>query len=81
MACAIEVFDGETQGTGTPAPIPTLLSVADPAPSVLGVLQQAEADQLVCEGAPIAKGARVIAVLFSEDISPPRRRTRSARAS
>jgi hypothetical protein len=69
-AVSIEIYDGGTQGTGAPAQAPTLLAVADPAPSVIGVVQQADADQFVCEGTPIARGARVVAVLFSEDITP-----------
>lgn len=43
--------------------------VADPPPSIVGVIQQADADVLKCEGGAVFPG-RIIAVLFSEEITP-----------
>ena len=65
----VEVFDAGVPVTG-PGLGASLSAVVDPPPTILGAVQQIEADQLRCdaESPPIPVG-RVIAVLFSEEVT------------
>ena len=66
---AIQMFSSGEPETGA-ALAPAASAVVDPPPTILGAVQQLDADQLRCdaESAPIPAG-RVIAVLFSEDVT------------
>ncbi|HEX4915743.1 MAG TPA: hypothetical protein VFV51_17415, partial [Vicinamibacterales bacterium] len=65
----VEVFDSGVPVPGTAAVTDTA-AIADPPPTILGALQQLEADQLRCDpelpGIPVG---RIIAVLFSEEVT------------
>jgi len=54
-----------------PAPVEAPLSVvADPPPTVLGVVQLADADRVGCSEGATYQAGRIIAVLFSEEVTP-----------
>jgi hypothetical protein len=59
-------------GAGGPSIAPAVTTVDDPAPSIIGVVQQIQADQ-VCVDVGKTEGlwapGRIVAVLFSEEIS------------
>ncbi|MEO8678606.1 MAG: hypothetical protein ABI665_06150, partial [Vicinamibacterales bacterium] len=63
------VIDGAASSTAAPS-LDIVLS--DPAPAIVGVVQQATADQLVCEANEQngPQPGRVVAVLFSEEVTP-----------
>ncbi len=78
VSIRFEVFAGGTPSAG-PAVGPTATTpVVDPAPTVLGAVQQAEADALTCEASVVARPGRVIAVLFSEEVTPTEAQDRIA---
>ena len=66
---AIQMFSAGTPETGA-ALAPAASAIVDPPPTILGAVQQIDADGLRCdaESAPIPAG-RVIAVLFSEEVT------------
>ncbi|MCU0256490.1 MAG: carboxypeptidase regulatory-like domain-containing protein, partial [Vicinamibacterales bacterium] len=66
----VELFNSGAPASGTPAAPPSLSAVEDPAPSVVGVQQQADADVLTCDDTVIARPGRVVAVLLSEEVTP-----------
>ena len=65
----VAVFAGGTAVSGAPI-LPRAAAVVDPPPTILGAVQQVDADQVRCDpdSAPIPIG-RVIAVLFSEEVT------------
>jgi protocatechuate 3,4-dioxygenase beta subunit len=61
-------FDIENATSAAAAPSSSL--VADPAPTVISVIQQKDADQLRCEpDKPGFPAGRIVAVLFSEEVT------------
>ena len=65
----VAVFAGGTVVSGAPI-LPRAAAIVDPPPTILGAVQQVDADQVRCDpdSAPIPIG-RVIAVLFSEEVT------------
>src|SRR5206468_1849508 len=55
-------------GTGAAVTPSADSTLADPPPSILGVIQQADAD-IACPPAHL-QGGRIIAVLFSKEVTP-----------
>ena len=62
----------ETAAAGGPVLAPAMTEIADPPPSIVGVVQQGRADQ-VCVDAGKTEGlwrpGRIVAVLFSEEVT------------
>ncbi|HOO47680.1 MAG TPA: carboxypeptidase-like regulatory domain-containing protein, partial [Deltaproteobacteria bacterium] len=70
-ALSIELYDEDGQDLSAPSLYPSLEQIiSDPSPSVLGVVQQAEADLVRCRGTGGPQLGRVVGVLFSEEVTP-----------
>ncbi|MFO1432626.1 MAG: carboxypeptidase regulatory-like domain-containing protein [Candidatus Competibacteraceae bacterium] len=65
---AVQVEFAEASA-GAPAPPTASAPIADPPPTVLGAVQQAKADTICCHGLCYRIG-RIIAALFSEEVTP-----------
>jgi len=71
IALTFELWDGDTAVGGSPMSASSAGPLVDPPPSVLSVIQQKDADQLRCdEDTPGYPVGRVVAVLFSEEVTP-----------
>ncbi|HMC78364.1 MAG TPA: CARDB domain-containing protein, partial [Vicinamibacterales bacterium] len=55
---------------GDTIPGANVTQVVDPGPTVVSVIQQAQADVLKCEEEPGVPIGRIVAVLFSEEVTP-----------
>ena len=65
----VQIVDSETDVPGAPL-APRTAAIVDPPPSILGAVQQVDADVLRCDrDSPGVPAGRVIAVLFSEDVT------------
>ncbi|MCU0256417.1 MAG: carboxypeptidase-like regulatory domain-containing protein, partial [Vicinamibacterales bacterium] len=65
------VFEVVAEGAPAPTPVSrSLADVPDPAPSVLAVVQMADADRVGCTERATYQAGRVVAVLFSEEVTP-----------
>jgi hypothetical protein len=63
-------FVFEVESATTTAATPASSVIADPAPTVISVIQQKDADQLRCEpDKPGFPAGRIVAVLFSEEVT------------
>lgn len=71
VTLAFELVDGGAPIAGTPVTSSSDQIVVDPPPSVVSVIQQRDADQIGCDpGVSGYPAGRVVAVLFSEEVTP-----------
>lgn len=78
LSVRFEVYSGSTSSAGPAVAPNSTTPVIDPAPTVMGAVQQAEADALTCEQSVVARPGRIIAVLFSEEVTPAEAQDRLA---